>query len=77
MVTLLTEAERTAALPALGAAGWNAVEGRDEVLEFEGLRDRIAILGQGPTGVGQGLDLGVVQFVGHCCSSRLSRRKGP
>ncbi|MBP7002123.1 MAG: 4a-hydroxytetrahydrobiopterin dehydratase [Amaricoccus sp.] len=31
MAELLTEAERTAALPALGAAGWGAVEGRDAI----------------------------------------------
>ncbi|MGL4278894.1 MAG: 4a-hydroxytetrahydrobiopterin dehydratase [Albidovulum sp.] len=31
MAERLTEAERTAALPALGETGWNAVEGRDAI----------------------------------------------
>ncbi len=31
MAELLTAAERTEALPALGAAGWGAVEGRDAI----------------------------------------------
>lgn len=31
MADLLTEAERTEDLPALGATGWNAVDGRDAI----------------------------------------------
>jgi 4a-hydroxytetrahydrobiopterin dehydratase len=31
MITLLTEAEREAALPALGETGWRAIEGRDAI----------------------------------------------
>jgi len=31
MATLLTEAERNAALPALGDTGWRAIDGRDAI----------------------------------------------